>query len=153
MSFLAAGALLGVGLQGLGAIQANRNKKFLSKLRSKELDLQFRLNAEVFKLNLEQLKTQQTANRGMQASQFAKAGVDTGSGSALALVSEQARVDSLNASLFTLQHKLNQRANRVDSFLNKRTGQQLDDEMFLTIASSLVGGFNASQQAGGFNFG
>ena len=147
MSVVAGLALAGVAFQTVGALAAAQEKKSLNRIHQREVEFQAKTEQDLFNFfTLPNLKQQQRARRGSQATQIAKGGVDVGSGSALAFLSEQARVDSLNQSLAIFQQNLKQRSFQVEQALTKRSSQQVSQEAALTAVG---GGIEAGGIAAG----
>ena len=151
MGIIAGLALAGSAFQTIGAIQANKEQRKLSKLQRKEIDFQARTSANLFDILFPNQVEQQQAQRGQLATSIAKSGVDVGSGSALAQISEQARIDKTNEQLAQYQQELDQRGFEFDKRLNRRTEKNLKREGRLTVASGLLGAGNAFARVGGFS--
>ena len=132
--------LLSSLFQTAGSLQSLENQRELSIFHTKEVKKQAQVSKSLFNITFPQMAKEQVANRGMQATQFAKAGVDVGSGSPLAFLSEQARVDQLNQNLAKYQQQLDQRGFTVQKKLSKRDTSQLRTEQFFTLAGGGVSG-------------
>ena len=142
-------ALLGAGFQTLGRAQSLRDQEQLNILNLSELGIQKEQSAQLFNITLPNLIKQQRATSGMQATQLAKGGVDVGSGSALAFLSEQARVDQVNVNLATWQQQVQQRNLDVERKLTKRAGKQLRREQVFNILGGGTQGLANYLQVGG----
>ncbi len=108
MAIMAALALAGIGVNLAEEFAAAKEAKFQSRLHRQELAQQARISRSMFDLNFPNLVQQQRANRGQIATHAAKGNVAGESVSVLALLSEQARVDSVNQSLAIFQQHIDQ---------------------------------------------
>ena len=143
-------ALAGAAFQTVGALAALEEKKQLARLHKREIDFQAKTSDDLFNFSFPNLVRQQRFRRGEQASQLAKRGVAF-EGSALAQLSEQARIDSVNQSLTQFQHALNQRSFKIEGMLTNRSIRQAKTEQAFTLASGIISGTSGVLGAGGFS--
>ncbi len=149
MAIMAGLALAGAAVQTIGALAALQAKKQEARLRERELKFQAQAEQDLFDFTFPFIQRQQAAQRGLQASQFAKKGVAF-EGSVLAFLGEQAAQHSRSNSLAIHQQLLNQRALRFDQKLARRAGRQASREQIFTVLAGITGGATDFAEKGGF---
>ena len=148
MAIAASLSLIGTGLETAGLLSEQQTEIDLAKFHKKESQNQARASANIFNIQFPILKQEQRARRGIQATQIAKGGVSVDQGSPLAVLSEQARLDSLSASLAQYQQNLDQAALKNDRILTSKAQKQIKQNMFFTLAAGLTGAATTSAQLG-----
>ena len=148
---LGALSLVGSAFQTIGDIYTLEDQRQLSLFNRKETKKQAQASSELFnQFTLPTLEKQQAQRRGYQVTQFAKAGVDTGSGgSVLAFMSEQARQDQREINVARWQQQLEQRNYRVQADLAKRDARIARVNQVLTGVGGAFRGAGAYQAGGG----
>jgi len=145
-------SLIGTGIETAGQLLALQNQRDLAKFHKNEVQNQARASANIFNIQFPILKQEQRARRGIQATQIAKGGVSVDQGSPLAVLSEQARLDSLSAGLAQYQQNLDQVAFKNEITQTKTARKQLKTQMAFTLASGVLrvaGGAASAGAAGG----
>ena len=148
MAIFTALALLGAGLSTAGSLSKQQEERKQAKFHDQELQFQAEANQNIFNVTFQNLQQQNRAGRGLLASSIAKSGVAF-EASAVTQLSEQARIHSLNESLFLYQHQLQQRGIQVERDLTQRARGQIRTNQFFTLGSGVVQGFTGAVQAGG----
>ena len=151
MAIVAALSLIGTGIETAGLLSEQQTEIDLAKFHKKESQNQAKASANIFNIRFPQIQQQFRAARGIQATQIAKGGVSVDQGSPLQVISEQARLDSISASLATYQQALDQAAFKNEITLTKASRKQLKNQMAFTLASGVlkVAGGAASAGASG----
>ena len=147
MAIAVALSLIGTGLETFGKLEALKNQRDLAQFHKNEVQNQARASANIFNIQFPILKQEQRARRGIQATQIAKGGVSVDQGSPLAVLSEQARLDSLSAGLAQYQQNLDQVAFKNEISQTKTARKQLKNQMAFTLASGVLKGVGGA--AGG----
>ena len=144
MAIMAGLALAGIGLNLVGQMQQHQELKLQNILHRQELNQKSQVSRALFDLQFPNMKQQQRANRGQMATHAAKGGVATESVSVLALLSEQARVDSMNRSLAVFQQALDQQGFKFGKAQAKRETQASKTNL---IFQALASGVQAASTA------
>lgn len=151
-SFSFAGALKSGGAGGVfGGISTVLNAKIESRvagLQAAEFRLQKSLLLGNSAVERKFLARQQKTRRGQQAGQFVKGGVSLDDGSALNLLTQQARIDRFNLSRFDFQTALQARNLEIQAQQQDFRKKIAGTKQIMGILQGAVGGGQLA--AGGF---
>ena len=151
-SFSFAGALQSGGLGGiLGGISTGINAKIESRvagLQAAEFRVQKGLLLKNSAVERKFLQRRQVTRRGAQAAQFVKGGVSLDDGSALNLLTQQARIDRFNLARFDFQNALQARNLEIQAQQQDFRKKIANTKQIMGIVQGAIGG--AQLGAGGF---
>ena len=143
-------ALAGAGISILGQMSKAQEEKRQARLHKQKLEFEARTSKALFDLNFPILQQQQRANRGEMATHAAKGNVAVESMSVVALLSEQARIDSVNQSLAKFQQAAEQQGLAFEKSETKESIRRANLNLILGVAGSLVGGASEANKYGVF---